>query len=147
MDRMMKSARSYFKSAPAPDHNWLLLEKVFIPVNFGNNHWAFFVVFPKKQHIVYYDSLGKRDIRDEIKTLQDFIDKESERLLPGNKKKSWMIHHEAKCTQQENGNDCGVFVSMFSQFIFHDWPVMFRQTMASNYRKYMALCFLHRKIQ
>ena len=101
------------------------MEKLFFPINQRNSHWTLAVVFVTLKRIRYYDSLaGRGDLY--LKSLLQYLSDEADaKQNMAFDKKDWEIIHccEDDTPQQRNGVDCGVFATMFADFITDNIPV------------------------
>ncbi|KAI4116915.1 MAG: hypothetical protein LQ345_002749 [Seirophora villosa] len=106
------SVRRWATKAKFGGKDILKMEKIFIPINLGGNHWVLAHVNPQTKTIEYFDSFhapGSR-IVDNIKTwlaaeLRDaFVDAE------------WTVV-EKQGPEQYNASDCGVFCATTAKMI------------------------------
>jgi len=116
--------------------------RIFIPINIDNRHWTLLVVRVKEQEIHYYDSMatngtnGNKYIQAILQWIVDEAnDKKNEKLDVTNFK---LFDHGKNIPQQENGNDCGVFVCTFADFETHDLPFTFDQNDVNSRRNRMV---------
>lgn len=109
-------------------------------------HWCLAVIFIKDKRIQYYDSMnGSGEIY--LENLKQYLIDEM-----NHKKKAkldwegegWSLRPTTKDTpQQHNGCDCGVFTTMFAEFISEDLPLDFNQSDMENFRRKIASSILH----
>lgn len=127
-------------------------KKIIVPINHDKNHWALAVMDTENKRVVYYDSLyGRRsrqykrvtsnlirwigdDTKQKVKDLHedDRISTDSEEW------ETWFGYNDEGCPQQENGNDCGVFVCMFALHVIHDSRMWFKQEDITSCRRMIA---------
>jgi Ulp1 family protease len=112
------------------------LNKIFFPINQGNQHWTLAVAFMPQRRIQYYDSLGgsgSHYLRDLLRYLDDeHKDKKKCPLVvtDGNDGDvnennnnttvvgDWtLVPCTADTPRQYNGYDCGVFACVFADFL------------------------------
>lgn len=99
--------------------------KIYIPININNMHWAIAIIYMKKKEICYYDSLSG-DGMDYLKALYKWIQDESinkkEYELPN--ENEWKLNNNPEnVPQQNNGYDCGLFTIMCADTISDDLPL------------------------
>jgi sentrin-specific protease 1 len=115
------------------------VDRIFIPVNTNNNHWALIVLHMHRKEMRYYDSMTgshgrghhvkdmlKRWMVDEAeakKGTSDFVEADK-----------WDIKFET-CPKQTNGRDCGVFTIMYADFLVDHLPLIFRQDDIVKFRQ------------
>lgn len=81
--------------------------KVVVPINIANTHWAVTVIDNQQQTITYYDSLTKGGSRSVCAQLQEYMNGEADRL--GKPPITYDLIPNGGSPQQLNGYDCGVF--------------------------------------
>jgi Ulp1 family protease len=88
---------------------------VIIPINKSNVHWCLCVADIKFKKIIYYDSMGSAGEEDSRKILRYLADEHRNKLGTLLKTDDWeLVAPRRKVPQQDNTNDCGVFVSYFA---------------------------------
>ena len=121
--------------------NVFLLDKMFMPVNIGNTHWAMIVVYMKLKRIHYYDSLNRPGIDKYLKhVLQWLKDEDSIKYVNENNfdERDWLLmDQETTVPHQNNSYDCGVFSTLCADFISDDIPLhdSYKQFEIKDYRK------------
>lgn len=111
--------------------NLSLCDKVMIPINISNQHWALLVLRMTSKTISYYDSMGG-DGSKYFDILLQYLEDESKGEA-GLGKDAWVFkRRQWKCTncktpQQSNGYDCGVFCILIADLISLDIPLLFGQ--------------------
>jgi Ulp1 family protease len=112
--------------------------KLFFPVNISNTHWTLAVVFMRLKRICYFDSMAGKGTRylqglqrwasDEHKDKKGTeLDDAAFELVPCNRNTT---------PQQMNGVDCGVFTTMFADFLSDDLDLMeFQQVNIPMFRR------------
>ena len=115
------------------------LRTLLIPVNIGYSHWTLVHVDFPNHSIHYYDSMGSSGTGYLLATLRYLQDNHLRRhgtALPGN----WQVFSPARTIpQQENTNDCGVFVCSFADNILRGLPITTTQpTAIGMYRYWIA---------
>lgn len=100
------------KKAKIGDEALLNVERVFIPVHMHSNHWTLLVVSPKYRTIEYFDSLGGASAK-QIAHAKAWLKQELKGLYT---EEEWKTVGRAG-PKQDNGADCGVFVSTTAKMI------------------------------
>ncbi|KZF19403.1 cysteine proteinase [Xylona heveae TC161] len=110
-ERGVQSILRWSKRAKIGGKSLLKVEKVFIPVH-EHSHWTLIVVSPKDRTIEYFDSMNGKPDRF-IKNVKKWLKEEL-----GDKwdEDEWEVPAVVG-PQQENGIDCGVFVSTTAKMI------------------------------
>lgn len=129
---------------------------IFIPIHKGN-HFTCVVIFLDKKQISYYDSLlatnrtrtgcaHKKELQEKIlgvvmQYLQDEFKKNGYNSIDEN---DWSLNTNCNVPQQENTEDCGIFVCLYCEFILNDCSLDFTQDDIRNgeWRKKMVLSIL-----
>ena len=132
-------------SESVPGKDIFGLNKVFVPFNLSNVHWACVVIFMQERRIQFYDSMGGGGMyymRAILQYLKDeWARKNNGKELPH--LSEWKL---VTCTsdtpRQTNCFDCGVFTCMFADFLSMDYPLSFTQEHATRYRERIALSIL-----
>ena len=103
------------------------LDKIFFPVNQGNQHWNLIIAFMQEKRIQYYDSMGGLGIDDMNFLLNYFKDEHLERKhFPLPNAQEWKLVSTTHTTpRQPNGYDCGVYTCMFACFLSCDMSLDF----------------------
>ncbi|KAK7122888.1 hypothetical protein R3I94_019863 [Phoxinus phoxinus] len=124
-----------------------LCDLVLVPLHLGL-HWALAVIDFKSQTIQCYDSMGQR--HDAICHIL------LEYLMEENKIKKACCFEASRWTigrmrtnaipKQTNGNDCGVFICKYADFLSQGKPLTFRQCDIPVIRKVMMWEIVHQKI-
>uniref|UniRef100_A0A8C1VBH6 Ubiquitin-like protease family profile domain-containing protein n=1 Tax=Cyprinus carpio TaxID=7962 RepID=A0A8C1VBH6_CYPCA len=105
-----------------------LFDLLFVPLHLGM-HWALAVIDFKSQTIQCYDSMGQR--HDDICHITSQICTRSRKdAIP-----KWV-----------NGNDCGVFVCKYADFLSQGKPLTFRPCDIPLFRKVMIWEIIPQKI-
>lgn len=113
-----------------------LIDKIFIPINLNQSHWALGFIDLRKKEIKYVDSLSSGPNPSSLlilENIKNYLLNESQNKIGSDFK---LIHE--KCPQQPNGFDCGVFVCMNTLYLSKDLPLTFNSQDASNMRHYIA---------
>ncbi|NWT61105.1 SENP2 protease, partial [Erythrocercus mccallii] len=120
---------------------------IFVPVHL-RAHWTLLVVDLRKKTIKYFDSLGQKG--DHIcKTILKYLEEESREkrnieLIAS----EWTLHNMGtkEIPLQNNGNDCGVFVCKFADFISRDKPITFTPEHMPYFRRKMVWEIIHQQL-
>lgn len=107
-----QSILRWAKKAKIGDEALLNVERVFIPVHMHGNHWTLLVVSPKFRTIEYFDSLNGASAK-QIANAKAWLKQELKTLY---KEDEWKTVGRCGPTQN-NGADCGVFVSTTAKMI------------------------------
>lgn len=100
------------------------LEKVFIPINISNAHWALGVIFIQKKEIHYYDSMsgsGENYLKAMVQWLVDEGREKKNITIDSSQYKKISCHRDLP--QQKNGVDCGVFTTICADFLLDNLPL------------------------
>ncbi|KAK1860741.1 hypothetical protein I4F81_003329 [Pyropia yezoensis] len=89
------------------------LESIMVPVNLHKAHWMLAVVHPASSSLKLFDSLGVPDAKIGNQLSRWASDEAKSRNVYPRK---WTVSQE-KCCQQENGDDCGVMVAKFMDYL------------------------------
>ncbi|KAI5950982.1 hypothetical protein KGF54_004056 [Candida jiufengensis] len=100
-------------------------DKILVPVNISNTHWALSVIDNIKKTIVYYDSLSMSGNPQAVENLKMYMDKEAERL--GCPAINYKLISHIDSPQQQNGSDCGVFTCTAAKYISKDEDLNYSQ--------------------
>ena len=96
---------------------------IYVPINITKEHWILGIIYPQKQLVEICDSFNHKNTKyNEPKRAKVYghvlllfmADRAKSRSLPFDQL-VWSIV-EKECPQQINGNDCGVFVSIYALF-------------------------------
>lgn len=145
------------------------LKYLFFPININKKHWVCIIVYMEERRIRYCDSLGagRPSSRSSSKNDHETCKMKTEQQ---NKKMNWILsylkeEYKAKnlqempdesdwnletcidpfdAPQQDNTNDCGVFVCMFCEFVLNDCTLCFSQELIrqGQWRKKIILRIL-----
>ena len=107
-----QSVARWAKKAKIGEASLLNVERVFIPVNMHGSHWTLLVVSPKFRTIEYFDSFHGGSAR-QIQLAKAWLKLELKDLY---KEEQWKVIGRAG-PKQNNGSDCGVFVSTTAKMV------------------------------
>jgi sentrin-specific protease 1 len=124
------------------------LNKCVFLINRNNKHWTLAVVFMKTRTIQYYDSLGESGMSYLLVLLRYLQDEYSDKRpleFEMGPPESWdLVTCTAETPRQQNGYDCGVFASLFADWISVDRPlVQPSEADMKRYRDRIALSILN----
>jgi len=110
---------------------------IFIPY-FKNHHWFLIVIDCLKKEISSYDSLmsvfkEKQHIYI-LNQIKNFFSKTNEMFS------NYQIKIQQDIKQQQNGNDCGVFVCWYAKMILEENSIIYK-------RQYIDLCNFRKEIK
>ncbi|GAV54847.1 hypothetical protein ZYGR_0AS01700 [Zygosaccharomyces rouxii] len=112
------------------------LEKIFVPVNLNESHWALGMIDIPSKSIYYVDSLsnGPNALSFAIlNDLQNYVVEESKNTMGSN-----FVLKNLSCPQQPNGFDCGIYLCLNTLYLSHDSPLTFDHNDAVRMRQYIA---------
>ena len=117
----------------------LTCEVILGAVNFGN-HWCLLATFPNSKHMVFLDSLYQGVwAKEAIQRMQNFLEC-AQKMSPTTQValdwKDWIFYNMPRedLHQQQNGDDCGVFVAKWAQHIALGLPLDFTQDDMETFR-------------
>jgi sentrin-specific protease 1 len=123
---------------------------VFVPLHLRNDHWCLAVVDFEKKEVLSYDSLGKDNTRC-LTTLLHFLqDEHRERKDSSNEfdvTSYAKVNEPNNVPHQVNGNDCGVFLCQFAEFLSRSEPFSFTGLEMPFYRQKMICDIMEKKIK
>lgn len=106
----------------------------FMPVNVNGNHWVLYVLSPNDKSVKFYNSFENMNTKKQIpyeniiKQFLNTIDPDVNYIIT-----------TPKCPQQENYNDCGVFVCMFIDTLIGKSDIItIEASKTTLYRQYIA---------
>lgn len=141
-ERGYQSVRRWMKRKKAKITD---LDKIFVPINLNQSHWALGVIDIARKRVVYVDSLsnGPNAVSFAIlNDLQKYVVEESNNTIGSD----FELENLA-CPQQPNGFDCGIYLCMNTLCLSQDSPLHFDQKDAVNMRTYIGHLILTEGIQ
>ncbi|NWZ89079.1 SENP2 protease, partial [Nesospiza acunhae] len=137
-----KGVKKWTKGVDIFEHDVIL-----VPIHL-RIHWTLLVVDLREKTIKYFDSLGRKG--DHIcKTVLKYLEEESrEKRNIELTASEWTLHSMGteEIPQQNNGNDCGVFVCKFADFISRDKPIIFTPEHMPYFRRKMVWEIIHQQL-
>ncbi|CCG20591.1 Ulp2 SUMO deconjugation enzyme [Candida orthopsilosis Co 90-125] len=114
------------------------MDKVIVPVNISNTHWALAVIDNLQKTITYYDSLdfNQSGNPEAVENLQMYMDNEAKRL--GHHAIKYKLIPYIDAPQQKNGSDCGVFTCVAAQYLAQDKTFNYSQNDMKVIRRRMT---------
>lgn len=112
------------------------LDKIFVPVNLNESHWALCMVEIPSKTIIYVDSLsnGPNAISFAILSdVQNYVIEESKNTMGLD-----FTLKTVRCPQQPNGFDCGIYLCLNTLYLSQEVPLSFDHDVAVRMRKYIA---------
>lgn len=108
--------------------NVFALDKIFVPINIPDQHWMLCVVFMKERVIRFYDSMGSAGSQymERVKgwLKNEYDDKKDKYGLTDLMLDEWQTESTLNSVpQQTNGDDCGLFVAMFMDYMSENLPL------------------------
>jgi sentrin-specific protease 1 len=114
------------------DFDIFLRNMIFFPVNIKGTHWTLVIAYMQLQQIRYLDAKGgKGEVY--TKAVKKYIvdEKKAKKGITMTREEiaEWVIVPGSKdgTPQQENDDDCGMFVCMFADFLLENLPLQFTQ--------------------
>jgi Ulp1 family protease len=107
-----------------------------------NGHWTLALVLMSKRKILYYDSKGgsgKHLLPYLLAYIRDELYDKKQIVLDAN---MWGLGSAQSVPQQDNDDDCGVFMVFFATYLVQGRPPMFAQCDVPHLRRLMAWCLL-----
>ncbi|KAK8963525.1 hypothetical protein KSP40_PGU004628 [Platanthera guangdongensis] len=90
------------------------------------NHWALLVCRIKELKWEFYDSMKSKRHRSGLPGLVKLLNEEETKALPSGIE-DWPIVEVAALPQQENEDDCGVFVLKFMEVVLSNEPISWNE--------------------
>ena len=138
------NVKRWTKTIPGGDV--FALDKLFIPINITNTHWACVTVFMDEKIIEYYDSIrgrsGLKYTKAVLRYLKD-LDQSSQIRQQLSYWEEWELVDVDDSPKQNNSFDCGVFVCMIADCLGLDQPLTFTQEHINHCRQRIALAILN----
>jgi sentrin-specific protease 1 len=120
-------------------------DKVFIPINVVNAHWALIVIYISEKEICYYDSLvgteGSKKQKVKLIIILNYLEMEAAAKEKSFSTNEWKLieTNVEKVPQQTNSYDCGMFMIYCADYISDDLPLLYKQSeMTDNRLKVFA---------
>merc|ERR1719247_4074572 len=116
------------------------LDLVFVPIHVHGIHWCMGVVDVPRKEVRYYDSMSGGDHGFGEHMLQWVADEHKDKKgKPLPDAGTWSVVRPQNVPQQENGNDCGVFMVTCAEYLSRGTDPTFHQKNISDIRKLIAL--------
>ena len=125
-----KNVRNYSKQNKVPGGDIFKTKYIFIPIH-QDKHFTCAVIYMQEQQIMYYDSYLNTDRtralcyhkkENQMRTLQALLQYLKDEHL---NKHSVELHSFCQAPQQENTEDCGIFVCLYCKLILNDLDLTF----------------------
>ncbi|SMN22715.1 similar to Saccharomyces cerevisiae YPL020C ULP1 Protease that specifically cleaves Smt3p protein conjugates [Maudiozyma saulgeensis] len=116
------------------------LDKIFVPINLNQSHWALVMIDIKNKSINYVDSLSHGPNAMSFAILNDlkgYVISESQDSIG----QDFELNH-LSCPQQPNGFDCGIYVCLNTLYLSKDVDLTFNYEDAAKMRIYIAYLIL-----
>ena len=121
------------------------LDKMVMPVNIANGHWALIVAYMQEQKLRSFDSMNG-DHSEDMKMLLDLFEAEAQRLDDVDFDRSkWSTEREMDIPQQGNCSDCGVFLCAFASHVVDATDFPFAQQDMDSIRARITYELVHGK--
>lgn len=112
---------------------------LLVPINSSNVHWTLAVVNFKDKRVEYYDSLGSTNqkvLANLLRWVGDELDHKKNEVFDASE---WStVGHGQDVPQQDNSDDCGVFLCKFADFVARGAEINFSSAHMSYFRARMA---------
>ena len=152
-----RNVRNYSKRNKVPGGDIFKTKYIFIPIHQGK-HFTCAVIYMQDKRIMYYDSylntgrtraLCSHKKEKQMRILQallqylkdEHLNKHSVELPDQH---LWTLHSFCQAPQQDNTEDCGIFVCLYCELILHDLDLTFThdQIKEGKWRMKMILSIL-----
>ena len=122
-------------------------QKIFVPMHVNGDHWALAVIEINNKRINYIDSLEKETTFGDVEILNMWLSREAQRMGRSESFEKFQLV-KMECPQQNNGDDCGVFLLAFMHLIYlnEDINVM-DSSMVHFMRRKVALSIVRETLQ
>nr|AAS93776.1 AT21482p [Drosophila melanogaster] len=115
------------------------MDLILVPVHQMLVHWCLVIIDLPAKTMLYYNSRGRGD-PNLMRALVKYLQMESEDKLGLCLDTSeFRIEDAQNVPQQDNMNDCGVFVCMFAEYLTRDAPITFSKKDMKYFRTKMVL--------
>ena len=115
------------------------LDKVFIPIHVGENHWCMACINFVRRRFEYYDSLGGNNATCLQYLRQYVVDEALKYSGVQFDVSTWEDYTPRDIPRQQNGCDCGVFALKFADYLSEDAPMDFSQADMPYFRNRICL--------
>lgn len=136
-NRPCKRVNSLTKILVLTDRDIFSESRIIVPINYPNNHWTLGVFYMEEKQLTIYDSQGNHD-ENAVNNLWMFLDNEyrskTNQGLPGD----WVYERDHRTPLQSNGDDCGVFICLYADFLSLNLPLIFDAKSLPNIRMRLA---------
>jgi len=120
------------------------LDKMVMPVNIANGHWALIVAYMQEQKLRSFDSMNG-DHSEDMKMLLDLFEAEAQRLPVDFDRSKWSTGRERDVPKQGNCSDCGVFLCAFASHVVDATDFPFAQQDMDSIRARITYELVHGK--
>jgi len=118
--------------------NLLSFDKIFVPINVSNTHWVLAVMYPRTGVINMYDSLNSSN-ETLVPSLKKWAADHAREV--GNYPVEWR-YEQMLSRQQENSDDCGVFMVTAMDYLARGLPLATRTASMHYYRRRICASLL-----
>ena len=117
-----KVSRKHKQYATDASTGFFDLDKVLIPV-YDSCHWTLYVIFPKRKHVVFYDTLRYPEPNNLLPDdIFDYISDEANEINKLFNRSQWS-YYRAEVVHQGNNLDCGFCIIKYALIVLHDLPL------------------------
>ena len=120
------------------------LDKMVMPVNIANGHWALIVAYMKGRKLRSFDSMNG-DHSADMEMLLALFEAEAQRLHVDFDRPKWSTGREMDVPQQGNYSDCGVFLCAFASHVVDATDFPFAQQDMDSIRARITYELVHGK--
>ena len=120
------------------------LDKMVMPVNIANGHWALIVAYMQEQKLRSFDSMNG-DHSEDMEMLLDLFEAEAQRLPVDFDRSKWSTGREMGVPKQGNCSDCGVFLCAFASHAVDATDFLFAQQDVDSIRARITCELVHGK--
>lgn len=127
--------------------NTFSFRKIFVPMHVKGNHWALAVIEMSGKRICYIDSLKCDETFEKVGILNLWLSKEFQRIGGSIPFQDFELV-TLECPQQDNGDDCGVFLITFMHLIYLNEDIKYMdKSMVHFMRRKVALSIVREILQ
>ncbi|XP_043271224.1 sentrin-specific protease 1-like [Venturia canescens] len=126
--------------------NVFAFQIILVPINLGN-HWCLSIIDLEKKRIRHFDSFTRENPRY-FETLLEYMQQEAvgKNVRPIIRDE-WKLKTEKDIPKQNNGNDCGVFMCTYAEYVTADREMNFTQKDIPGVRAKMRMQIARGKLE
>jgi Ulp1 family protease len=122
-------------------------DRIFFPINVGENHWILVVAFVNEKVVQAYDSFGHSQW-EVSNTILRYLQDEWAQQHEGASLQGWSVSLDAvsDLPMQTNNFDCGVFVCMYADYLSENLPFTFTKRDLPFFRLRLIWTLLNKEV-